>query len=314
MSFRSDQAPTGFRTIEEALNIARTAQDLRNLVEPFVKPRPTAKHELIRVMLQHLLDVEELRKHWTHLSRSEQTILSHVVHAPNAPLELDRVIAQYGLNTDELTLTKSHHWAMNGDYSGRYKDAESDLRYFLYGGWLPDDLRALLKAFVPKPAAYQIQSFEHLPPREKLPVATDVYAPSGEQIEVPIFEHASALVAQHELINVLRLTDAGRIAVSDKTYKPPAAAVKAVESVLEGGDYYAGEREDKVESSPGAIRPFAWPMILQAANLAEVSQGKLRLTKAGHAALNKRVAVPEKSLAAFHRGLKDLGYVVAAEA
>ena len=45
------------------------------------------------------------------------------------------------------------------------------------------------------------------------------------------------------------------------------------------------ELEDEFSEEIGPIRAFAWPMILQAANLAELSGKRLTLTRAGRKAL-----------------------------
>ena len=63
-----------------------------------------------------------------------------------------------------------------------------------------------------------------------------------------------------ELAAVLRLVDAGKVAVSDKTRRPTGAAVRLMAGVLEPATS-SGDEEDEV----GPIRAFAWPMLVQAA-------------------------------------------------
>ena len=53
---------------------------------------------------------------------------------------------------------------------------------------------------------------------------------------------------------MLRLVEAGKLAVSDKTRRPTGAAVRLIADALAGGDFY-GESDDGV----GPIRAFAWP-------------------------------------------------------
>src|SRR5207249_6304967 len=92
--------------------------------------------------------------------------------------------------------------------------------------------------------------------------------------------------AQWELLSVLRLIDAGKVAVSDKTRRPSSSALEAVGSVLEGGDYYPHVPVENKwdDENAGPIRAFAWPLLIQAGGLAQLSGSRLQLTKAGRQA------------------------------
>ncbi|WP_406169271.1 helicase-associated domain-containing protein [Streptomyces sp. NBC_00996] len=81
--------------------------------------------------------------------------------------------------------------------------------------------------------------------------------------------------ARAELAAVLQLATAGRMRCSDKTKRPSAATIRALSEVLTGGDFYEGE----------AVRAFAWPLLLQAGGLAELSGGRMELTARGRKAL-----------------------------
>jgi hypothetical protein len=76
---------------------------------------------------------------------------------------------------------------------------------------------------------------------------------------------------------VLRLCAAGTLRCSEKTRRPGTATVAAVADVLEGGDFHEHE----------AIAAFAWPMLLQAGGLAQLTGGRLALTSRGRAALTR---------------------------
>jgi hypothetical protein len=79
---------------------------------------------------------------------------------------------------------------------------------------------------------------------------------------------------------VLRLCAAGRLRCSEKTRRPSAATVAAVERVLSAGEFYPGE----------AMASFAWPLLLQAGGFAELAGVKMVLTDRGHKALSKPAA------------------------
>ncbi|MFK0296071.1 hypothetical protein ACIQU6_37130 [Streptomyces sp. NPDC090442] len=81
--------------------------------------------------------------------------------------------------------------------------------------------------------------------------------------------------ATAELPAVLQLVAAGRLRCSNKTMRPSAATIRALGEVLTDGDFYEGE----------AVRAFAWPLLLQAGGLSELSSGRLELTARGRRAL-----------------------------
>jgi hypothetical protein len=80
------------------------------------------------------------------------------------------------------------------------------------------------------------------------------------------------------LVGVLRLVDSGRVKCSEKTKRPSAASVTAVAAVLEGGDFYGGQVAE-------SIAAFAWPLLLQAGGLANLSGTRLQPTARGRAVL-----------------------------
>jgi len=76
---------------------------------------------------------------------------------------------------------------------------------------------------------------------------------------------STAAQAQASLLAVLQLAANGRLRCSESTRRPAAATVVAVAEVLDGGDFYPTE----------PIAAFAWPLLLQAAGLAELAGGRL---------------------------------------
>lgn len=90
---------------------------------------------------------------------------------------------------------------------------------------------------------------------------------------------------------MLRLIEAGRLAVSDKTFQASAATMKELAGFLSGGDFYALKpAESAWEEVIGPIKAFAWPLLVQSAKLAELHGKKLALTKGGRDALGKPAA------------------------
>jgi hypothetical protein len=82
------------------------------------------------------------------------------------------------------------------------------------------------------------------------------------------------------LAAVLQLCATGKLRCSETTRRPSAATVAAIAAALSAGDLYDDE----------AIAAFAWPLLLQAAGLAELAGGRLTLTPRGNKALSAPAA------------------------
>jgi hypothetical protein len=67
----------------------------------------------------------------------------------------------------------------------------------------------------------------------------------------------------------------GKLRCSEKTRRPGAGTVEAVAGVLDGGDFHPSE----------AVAAFAWPRLLQAGGLAQLTSGRPALTSRGQTAL-----------------------------
>jgi hypothetical protein len=110
--------------------------------------------------------------------------------------------------------------------------------------------------------------------------------------EAPVPEQLAEFVrrtessAAEDLHAVLRLCDSGRLRCSEKTRRPAAATVIEVAKTLSAGDFYPDE----------AIAGFAWPLLVQAGGLAEITGGKLQLTAKGRAALGRPAAGVSQAL------------------
>ena len=100
-----------------------------------------------------------------------------------------------------------------------------------------------------------------------------MHQPDTETSQIRLTEHR----APADLRAVLQLCAAGRVRCSATTLRPSAATVAQVGQVLDAGDFYPDE----------AIAAFAWPLLLQAGGLAQLTTGKLALTARGRQALTQ---------------------------
>ena len=254
------------------------------------KPRPTRKADMIRAIGGRLTG-DSLRRLWDRLGEIQKSAVSEVLHGPEHEFSPEQFEAKYG--------------ALPADLGSEAPRGTVPLRLFLYpedrytSGLriIPVDLAERLLAFVPPPAEATLAV------RDELPEAVeqrrrDHYLAEGEK---PTFDRVELVrrdmehSALRDLPTVMRLVAHGRVAVSATTRRPSAAGMLRIAEVLDGGDFYdPGMKKEKPwEQVIGPIRAFAWPMLLQAAKLAEPQGSKLALTKAGHAVLAKP---PEETL------------------
>ena len=286
MPRRSDYRHSYIATVEEAL--ARLSVDqLKALVRllPTAR-RPSRKAELTAEIERHLAG-DLLRKLWARLDETQQLAVREALHGPAGEFSPQQFRAKYGR-------------LPAGAGVRRYDSAKvSRLSLFLYApdfrstnSVIPGDLASRLREFVAEAEAPTLSVCDDLPAA----VALRRWRGSQETIEqVPLVLRDTEHTARHELPAVLRLIDAGKVAVSAKTMRPSAAAVRRIGEVLSGGDFFSARDGETASRSPMAdpIRAHAWPWLMRAGKLAEPHGTKLALTRAGLAAFG---APQEKTL------------------
>jgi len=276
-------AEGGIPTLNLALSEYMNADELKKLAALTGSRVPTRKAELIDLITRHL-DGNGLRTVWQSLDELQRAAVAEVVHSPwETFFPADRFRAKYGSDPN---------WGSVDPY---LRDTEpTPLLFFFYGRHvMPDDLKERLKAFVPPPVNAKVESLDQLPDVIHRPYKRWVGKTFQTGTEpVPLTARDSERAAQRELLSVLRLVDAGKVTVSDKTRKPTSSTLDAVIAVLEGGDFYAYEppKHKYYDENAGPIRAFAWPMLVQAGGIAQLSGTRLQLTKAGRGALSEPTA------------------------
>ena len=308
-----NQEPTP--ALRDALEL-RTIDDLKKLVALLpTKERPLRKGELVELIERHLTG-DGLRALWEQLDDFQQKAVSELTHSPDGYFRADRFKARYGALP--MFEQKKDAW----DYHGQ----PTLLRLFIYrsgrynnhSSVLPADLRQRLLGFVPAPAAPALRAIDELPEFYELTEKEYEFSDddsnksltvfSGNKVyemrrphsvkeivhQIPIVRRDTERAAPQELQTVLRLIDKGKVTVSDKTFQASSATEAEIAALLRDGDFYElTPKKNKWEQEVGAIRAFAWPLLVQAAKLAELSSKKLTLTKAGRGAL---AALPAETL------------------
>ena len=284
-----------FATVREALD-RRTVEELKKLLALLpTSEKPTRKDDLADLAASHL-EGPDLSALWKRLDGTQKSAVAETLYAADGQFDGIRFAAKYG---------ESPNWGSSRGLG--YDRTPSLLSLFIYERIIPEDLQARLKEFVTRPAETVLETF----PEDKLPqkVTRQVEwwdsatnKPVQDTEEIPVVYRDMERAAAGELLAVLRLVEAGKVLVSDTTHLPTGAALKSVAAVLDGGDFYGPEDAGDGIEEAGPIRAFAWPLIVQASGLAELSGKKLALTRAGQKALS---APPHETLrAAWRRWLK----------
>ena len=282
-------AGEGIPTLALALE-NMTVAELKPLVDLTGERPPTRKADLAEVVVRHLQG-ERLEVLWRGLDELQRAAVAEVVHSSSTQFSGDQFYAKYG---------REPNWGSAGKFG--YSRNPSPLYFFFYGnGVMPADLKARLSGFVPPPPEPAVKSFEQLPavyerPFERWNAKTGKQERGTERIPLTVRETERS--AQRELLSLLRLVDAGKVAVSDKTRKASAATIEAITAVLDGGDYYPFEppKDKWHDENAGPIRAFGWPLLIQAGGLAQLSGSRLQLTRAGRKALGEPAAETLKGL------------------
>jgi hypothetical protein len=187
------------------------------------------------------------RRLYETLGELERAAVAEAVHAPQGRFDHSRFRAKYGRDPRWGSLRRG----------AQVPPTALDL-LFCGDRTLPVDVRDRLREVVPAPVDSRVQATGE--PSSAIVVQT---------------EHA----AQRDVMAVLRLAEAGALRISPRTQRPAAATLRVVAEVLDGGDFYADE------DGVGAIKAFAWPLLVQAAGLATTAGSRLALTRAGKRAL-----------------------------
>ena len=266
--------------LEHALGLL-TVEALKKLAALTGNRAPSRKDDLVTLIVNHLAG-ERLRTVFQGLNELQRAAVAETVHSLSPQFPESQFRAKYGCDPD---------WGSGGEYTYAHKPSALCL-FFYKDRLMPADLKARLLAFVPPPREASLTAIDPLPAffeladtkwNEALRISEKVTE------QVPIAVHETERAAQRELISILRLVDAGKVAVSDKTRKPSASTIDAITAILDRGDYYPHVPVENKwdDENAGPIRAFAWPLLIQAGGLAQLSGAKLQLTKAGRKALSE---------------------------
>ncbi|MFP4034485.1 MAG: hypothetical protein ACLFT5_03150 [Desulfovermiculus sp.] len=246
------------------------------------QPASHRKGDLVDWLVGMIIQQKTAKFIYEMMHSLEKNAMSEVVHHPQGVFDPVQIEAKYGAYPDiygfKLTRISGKRIADKGKkYCPLLKIVLAEKKI------MARDVQRTYRQFVPHPAATVPGQIEKLPENLSLP--------SGETTS----EYNVVLTEQSALIDVqamLNLVTKGKVGVGAKTGRISKSGVKNVRQALGQGDFYPPEEETgddcDVQMGPAGIRPFAWPLLLQAANLAQIEGSKLALTRSGQAALKKK--------------------------
>jgi hypothetical protein len=293
---RQDRGPL---TAEQAF--ARlTIEHLRPLAALLVPDPPKRKGELVAVLTRAMIDPARVRSLYDQLEPVAKLAVREATHDPQGRYSRTRFVARHGREPDWSEPAPKREFGR----SSQRRSAPTPVVLFFPGyEFLPTDVRAILLGLVPPPDPFRIRTDTEPPAEYTLPHRQWSERPTET---VPVRVRETAREAEADLPAVLRLVDAGKVRVTDKRHVPTEASRKAVAGVLTGGEFYTPDDEDEYDGDPAhdlAVKAFAWPMLVQAAGLAEKRGDALKLTPAGRDALTKPPAATLKKVwAAWTKG------------
>lgn len=286
------------RTAEQAFE-RLTVEHLRPLVALLGSDPPKKKGELVAVLVKAMTDSARVRALYDLLEPLARHAVREAAHDPDGRYSRTRFVARRD---------REPNWSQPSEkplsyWSDRRRAPTPLVLFFPDYEFLPTDVRAILLRFVPQPDPFTICTYPEPPTEHALVRPKWAKERRDETVSVRVRE--TAREAETDLPAVLRLIDAGKVRVTDKKRVPTEASRQVVAGVLTGGDFYTPDDENEYDGDPAgdlAIKSFAWPMLVQAAGLAEKRGDALKLTPAGRAALGKEApALLDKIWAAWQK-------------
>lgn len=269
------------RTLREAFS-ELTVDELKPLAS-LVGATATRKGELVDLLAKAMGDRQKVRSLYDGRDDVGKKALQEATYDPEGTLDLFIFKAKYG---------RTPSFGGSGSRYGLRNEKPTVLRlFFPRRNTLPRDLQSMLRSFVPEPPPLTVQALDELPAKVNRPhVGPSRYSRKEKAEEIELCERQTARAALQDIKAILRLIDMGEVRVSEKTRRPSLAAMKAITGVLADGDFYTEADQSEDDWDPASdlrIQPFAWPMLVQAAGLAEAAGTRLQLTAAGRKATTK---------------------------
>ncbi len=241
-----------------------------------LQPKSRKKIDAVAEIRPLLNDSAKLIEIFKSLNNIQQKAVAEAVYHQSNEFDDGRFQTKYG---------SSPNFSKKKDY---YDIVPSLLCLFIfsddYGKFMPADLAERIKFFVPKPQGFYLKTVARLP--ETITIKFADWKRKSQQ-EIPLTVRETAVEATQDFWAIWRLIEDKKISVSDKSFQPSAASINEIVSVLREGDFYKIAEDKNRYPQIGAIKGFAWAMILQSSKLTEISAKKLVISNEGRKILTK---------------------------
>src|SRR5262245_50284480 len=142
----------------EASLYALIVEELKWYVGALPEAAPTRKGELVGLLSRILLDPKRLRKLWSELTPVQQQVIAEVVYNQGGRYDADVIEAKYPASSAPKS-ARSMGYSFYAIGGKKTHATPYDLFFFYgydLGRFIPPDLSALLRSFVPAPAPTQL--------------------------------------------------------------------------------------------------------------------------------------------------------------
>ncbi len=268
---------TMVRTLQKHLKTDRSGSFAEGL-EPVSQRKP----DVINWIQTVITDPNRAELLYKKMHSLEQAALRETVHAPDGVLNRKKIAAKYGKFP---LLTTSGRSGLVGGETSPIPGKQCPLLGIILAGQsrIAMDVQRIFRDFVPEPEMPEPEQTSSLPEKMR--------TPAGESTRDYVI-HSTEQSALFDVQAMLNLVAQGKVGVGAKTGRVSKAGARVIRAALSQGDFYEEDVEAPhqydVQMGATGIRPFAWPLLLQAGKLAQIEGSKLALTKSGQAALKKK--------------------------
>jgi hypothetical protein len=215
------------QTFKEYLH-NQTVDELRKLARHLPITLPSGKEGIVDAIFHGMMDDSNLQGVWLRLDELQRAAVAEVVHGGAKRFDASAFRAKYGADPNWGTADK--RWMGI--------TTPSLLGLFFFDQVIPNDLKEALRPIAPKPLGVSIKTVVTLPSQVALTQRSWQRRQGVEAAQVELIDRDTQLMAQNDLVALLRLVEAGEVRITAKTLRPTAATLRLLAGHLDGGDFF----------------------------------------------------------------------------
>jgi hypothetical protein len=200
-----------------------TVAQLKQLASLVASGLPNRKADLIDVIHTYLTNPDNLRREWQLFDDITASRHCRGVHSNETRLDTAQFKAKYG--------QQAGYWALATVTVIRFQTLIDASKFVFLRYSLPLDLKEQLKTFVPPPREVKLKTDDLPETITQTFVEFDYETRKStvkHTVETPIVRQETERAALQDIFTVLRLIEAGKIRVSNKTFRVSAPGAKVI--------------------------------------------------------------------------------------